>query len=170
MLSYNVSVVHSRDAMMSAVTLSNTHVRAIAHLISNNQLPTPCLLSDVSSPTQRCRKNDDTWRGRGGSRKPLSWPIEYFGDGEANQSALIRMLAKYHVSRWKIVTFSQHLANSFSHYHRFREEFVHRRWIPGKANVRCWSKMLRVTTLSSWADGRFRETGYSKDVQVRYCA
>ena len=50
MLNYNVSVVHSKDAMMSAVTLSNTHIRAIAHLISNNQLPTPLLLSDVSSP------------------------------------------------------------------------------------------------------------------------
>ncbi len=48
---YDVTVVHSKKAMMSSVTLlRDDKIRAIAHVIGNNQLPVPCReeLSPVS--------------------------------------------------------------------------------------------------------------------------
>ncbi len=65
-LCYNVTVVHTKEATMSAVTISNDKIRAIAHLIGQSQLPVPGVMSLVSSDPQdffQC-KNSVRWEER----------------------------------------------------------------------------------------------------------
>ena len=49
---YNATIIHSQQAVMSAVLVANAlnQLQAVAHLVGTNQLPVPELVSFVCNP------------------------------------------------------------------------------------------------------------------------